>query len=162
LGGSGFIACFIGGLTFGAGTRKHRVKQDLLEGAEGTGSVLAMLTWFTFGAVVFEQGLGLFSLPVLVYAVASLTLIRVLPVLISLAGTSLRFDSRLFLGWFGPRGLASIVFIVMVLNENLPGSETLAAVVAWTIALSVLFHGLSALPLSRIYGARVTRRKGVL
>jgi NhaP-type Na+/H+ or K+/H+ antiporter len=162
LDGSGFIACFIGGLTFGARTRRDRVKRDLLEGAQGTGNVLAMLTWFTFGAVVLEQGLDLLSLPVILYAVLSLTLIRLTAVLLSLAGTPLRLDSKLFLGWFGPRGLASIVFIVMVLDKNLPGSETLAAVVAWTVALSVVLHGLSAVPLSRIYAARVKGRKGAL
>jgi NhaP-type Na+/H+ or K+/H+ antiporter len=162
LGGSGFIGSFVGGLLFGALMRNHEVKERVLSGAEGVGNVMSLLTWFTFGAVVFGQSLQELNWQVPVYAVLSLTVVRMLPVFLSLIGTSLRTDSSLFLGWFGPRGLASIVFVVMVMNEKLPGNDTLAAVVTGTVALSIIAHGLSAVPLAKVYAKRVSDRQGVV
>jgi NhaP-type Na+/H+ or K+/H+ antiporter len=92
---------------------------------------------------------------VLLYAILSLTVIRMVPVFLCLVGKNLRIDTQLFIGWFGPRGLASIVFLVMVVGENLPGNTTIIAVVVWTIFLSVVLHGLSANLLASSYGARV-------
>jgi NhaP-type Na+/H+ or K+/H+ antiporter len=158
LGGSGFIACFVGGLVFGGLTKQH--KEILLNGAEGSGKVFSLLTWFIFGAVVVGKGLETLSWEAAAYALLSLTVIRMLPVIVCLAGVEARFDTKLFVAWFGPRGLASIVFIVMVLQENLPGGETLAAVVVCTVALSIIAHGISAVPLARIYGQRVADRDG--
>jgi NhaP-type Na+/H+ or K+/H+ antiporter len=152
LGGSGFIACFLGGLIGGALMREH--KEDLLRAAEGTGDTLALLTWVTFGAVVASSALEHFAWDALVYAILSLTIIRMLPVFLTLTGTELTVSDKLFLGWFGPRGLASIVFIVIVLNENLPGGETLMMTVVWTVILSIIAHGLTANPLAALYGAR--------
>jgi len=152
LGGSGFIACFVGGLIGGALMREH--KEALLHAAEGSGDTLALLTWVTFGAVVASSALEYFAWDALVYAILSLTVIRMLPVFLSLTGTDLTVSDKLFLGWFGPRGLASIVFIVIVLNENLPGGETLMMTVVWTVILSIIAHGLTANPLAALYGAR--------
>ena len=162
LGGSGFISCFVGGLVFGGLMKNHKVKEEALNGAEGTGNVLSLLTWFTFGAVVFGKSLQQFDWQVLVYAILSLTIVRIVPVFLCLIGVTMRADSKLFMGWFGPRGLASIVFIVMVLDEKLPGSDTLAAVVAGTVALSIIAHGLSAVPYAKIYAKRVADRDGVV
>ncbi len=162
LGGSGFIGCFVGGMVFGSLTRNHEVKERVLNGAEGLGNVLSMLTWFTFGAVVFGASLQHFDWQVLVYAIASLTVIRIIPVFLCLIGVPLRFDSKLFLGWFGPRGLASIVFIVMVSAEQLPGGDTLRAVVTGTVALSIIAHGLSAVPFANLYAKRVSDRQDVV
>lgn len=158
LGGSGFIACFVGGLVFGklAGERKEKV----LGAAEGTGDVLALLTWVTFGALVVGHHLEHLSWSVMAYALLSLTVIRMVPVFICLAGMRLRMDTLLFAGWFGPRGLASIVFIVIVIGEKLPGSSTLVATVTATILLSVILHGLTANPLVAAYGARAKARDG--
>ena len=155
LGGSGFIACFVGGLIGNLLMRQE--KEDLLRAAEGTGEVLALLTWVTFGAVVASNLSDYFAWDALVYAILSLTVIRMLPVYLSLTGLGLDVSDKLFLGWFGPRGLASIVFIVIVLNENLPGGETLKQTVVWTIVLSVLAHGLSANPLAAWYGNRQSK-----
>ena len=94
------------------------------------------------------------------YALMSLTVVRIVPVFICLAGTSLSTDTKLFCGWFGPRGLASIVFIVVVMGENLSGGDTLAATVAVTILLSVVLHGISANPLSSAYAHRLKARGG--
>ena len=142
LGGSGFIAAFAGGLLFGwlAKSRKHA----LLLAAEGTGDTLALLTWVVFGAGMVGQAVAGFSWTIVLYAVLSLTVVRMLPVFLALSGTGLRNDEKLFIGWFGPRGLASIVFIVIVLGENLPGAQTLASVVVCTVVLSIIGHGLSA------------------
>ena len=152
LGGSGFIACFLGGLFGGALMREH--KKDLLRAAEGTGDTLALLTWVTFGAVVASSAIEYFAWDALVYAILSLTIIRMLPVFFVLTRMGLSVSDKLFLGWFGPRGLASIVFIVIVLNENLPGGETLKQTVVWTVILSIIAHGLTANPLAALYGAR--------
>ena len=135
--------------------REH--KKDLLRAAEGTGDTLALLTWVTFGAVVAGNLSEYFAWDALLYAILSLTVIRMLPVFLVLSRMGLTVSDKLFLGWFGPRGLASIVFIVIVLNENLPGGETLKETVVWTVILSVLAHGLTANPLSALYGARQSK-----
>lgn len=83
-----------------------------------------------------------------------------LPVFLCLIGKGLHRDTLLFMGWLGPRGLASIVFVVMVMAEKLPGNDTIVAVVPWTIVLSVVLHGLSANPLAAMYGARADARGG--
>jgi len=162
LGGSGFIGAFVGGLVFGGLTRSHKVKEEVLNGAEGVANVMSLLTWFTFGAVVFGRSLQQFDWQVLAYAILSLTIVRIVPVLFCLTETGLRGDSKMFIGWFGPRGLASIVFIVMVIDENLPGNDTLTAVVTGTVALSIIAHGLSAVPFSRLYAKLVSDRRGII
>ncbi len=113
-----------------------------------------------FGAVLIAKAVDSFSFMVLLYAVLSLTVIRMLPVFLSLTGTGLRTDEKLFIGWFGPRGLASIVFGVIVVNSDLPGGDTIAAVVTYTIVLSVIAHGLSANPLVRALAARISHSEG--
>ncbi|MGB5528172.1 MAG: cation:proton antiporter [Gemmatimonadota bacterium] len=152
VGGSGFIASFSGGLLFSALAKKH--KHELLATAEGVGSTLALATWVVFGSAVVGQMMGGFSWRIAVYAVLSLTVVRMLPVFLSLNGTGVGTKARLFMGWFGPRGLASIVFIVIVLNERLPGNETLALVVVCTVLLSILAHGFSANPLIAALASR--------
>ncbi|QDU60884.1 K(+)/H(+) antiporter NhaP2 [Planctomycetes bacterium Pan216] len=160
LDGSGFIGAFVGGLVFGGSTNTLKDKEAVLNGAEGAGNVLSLLTWFTFGAVVFDRSLEALSWQVVVYAVLSLTLVRMLPVFVSLHGAPVRRDTKLFLGWFGPRGLASVVFVVMVMADQLPGNDTMVAVVTWTVTLSVIVHGLSAEPLATMYGKLVRDRDG--
>ena len=150
-GGSGFIASFVGGMTFGAMIKKQ--KHEVLEAAEGVGDALAMLTWFTFGTLLLSRPPISFDWRIITYAIASLTVVRMLPVFLCVSGMQLDTSTKLFIGWFGPRGLASIVFAVMVLNANLPGGSTLVAVAAWTIVLSVVLHGISANPLSSYYSS---------
>ena len=150
LGGSGFIAAFTGGLLFGGLERRHH--KTFLRAAEGAGDTLALITWVIFGSAVIGQAIGNFSWRILVYSVLSLTLIRMLPVFLSLIGSKLTFHDKLFIGWFGPRGLASIVFAVIVLNADLPNSGTMAMVVACTVMLSILLHGITANPWASVYG----------
>jgi NhaP-type Na+/H+ or K+/H+ antiporter len=158
LGGSGFIAAFVGGLTFGGLTRQH--KQEFLSSAEGTADTLALVTWFAFGTVLITLLFDELSWQVVVYAVLSLTVIRMLPVFLCLTGKGLKQDTLSFIGWFGPRGLASIVFLVMVVGADVPGKDTIVTTVAWTIVLSIVAHGLTANRLASIYGARVKSRNG--
>ena len=155
VGGSGFVACFLGGLLAGSIAKEH--KHRLLAAAEGTGDVLALFTWVIFGAAVVGQAAGAFTWDVVLYAVLSLTVIRMVPVLLSLAGSGLPLAGKLFVGWFGPRGLASIVFAIIVFQQNLPGGRTLALVVACTVILSVIAHGISATALAEALGKRLKK-----
>ena len=152
LGGSGFIAAFSGGLLFGGLAKQHR--EELLLAAEGTGDTLALITWVIFGSAVVGQAVGHFSWLILLYAVLSLTAIRMLPVFVVLTGLGVSNEGKLFMGWFGPRGLASIVFGVIVLNANLPNSGPIAMTVVCTIMLSILTHGVTANPWAKAYSAR--------
>ncbi len=153
LGGSGFIASFVGGLVFGGTARSD--KEDLLLASEATGDIMSLITWVVFGSAVVSLAIGQITWAILLYAILSLTVVRILPVLFSLSGVSLDLESKLFVGWFGPRGLASIVFAVIVLDANLPNSEMLAITVACTVILSVLAHGLTANPWAGRYGKRM-------
>ncbi len=145
--GSGYIAAFTGGLLFGF-LAKDKAHQLVLA-AEGAGETLALVTWMLFGAMVIGTAFKQFTWEVLVYALLSLTVIRVVPIFLSLAGTGESVSSRLFLGWFGPRGLASIVFAIIVINAEVPGGEFLALVVICTVFLSLVAHGITARPLAK-------------
>ena len=145
--GSGYIAAFTGGLLFGRllGKSKHQ----FVVAAEGIGETLAMLTWLVFGVAVVAGIIGLVTWQIMIYALLSLTVVRILPIFLSLTGTASTKQDRLFLGWFGPRGLASIVFVVIVLDSDLPGGEVIALVVILTVFLSLIAHGFTAKPLSK-------------
>ena len=157
LGGSGFIAAFIGGALFGYLAKRER--DALLRAAEGIGDTLALITWVIFGAAVVAKAVISFNWLILLYAVLSLTLIRMLPVFISLIGSGLDTEGKLFVGWFGPRGLASVVFAVIVLDSGLPSSGPIATTVACTIVLSIIAHGITANVWARSMGER--RRKAL-
>ena len=146
--GSGYIAAFVGGLFFGF--RAKEATHRLVLASEGTGETLALMTWFVFGATVIGQSFQHFTWEMLVYALLSLTVIRMLPVFLSLSGTGESTSSKLFLGWFGPRGLASIVFAIIVLNKGVPGGEFIAMVVVLTVFLSLVAHGVTANPLAKL------------
>ena len=150
-GGSGFIAAFVAGAIFG-----RLAGQDEANAAfsEELGGVLNGLTMIVFGAAVLGPLWSHIGAAELVYAVLSLTLVRMLPVAVAMLGSGARPPTVLFLGWFGPRGLASIVFGVVVLEAGgLPHTLTLITAMTITIALSVVAHGVSAAPLSRRYAA---------
>lgn len=155
LGGSGFIAAFSGGLLFGGITKEH--KHRLLLAAEGTGDTLGLLTWVVFGSAVMGQSIAYLSWDVLLYALLSLTVVRMLPVFLVLSGMNLTVGEKLFMGWFGPRGLASIVFAVIVLDSHLPGGGTISMTVVCTIMMSIVAHGLSANPLVAALAAKDRR-----
>jgi NhaP-type Na+/H+ or K+/H+ antiporter len=125
--------------------------------AEGTGDTLALITWVVFGAAVVGQTIDSFSWQIVLYALLSLTIVRMLPVFLVLHGMSLRAKEKLFMGWFGPRGLASIVFVVIVLNNDLPGGDVIALTAVCTILLSVILHGISANPLVKALKGRIQK-----
>src|SRR5215204_2772560 len=154
IGGNGFIAAFVGGLVVGPSV--ERVGEQLIRFTETEGQLLNLSVFFIFGVLVFGAIQHL-SWEVALYALLSLTVIRILPVALSLYGTHLRGISVLFAGWFGPRGLASIVLGLIVVEEAplLPGRDEVEVVVALTVLLSVLLHGLTAAPLSAVYARRV-------
>ena len=118
----------------------------MLQASEEFGSLLSIITWLVFGALVIPKAWSSFTPSIWLYALLSLTIIRLLPVLISLLGTRLSGETRLFIGWFGPRGLATIVFAVMIMDSPLQATNTLLATAICTVLLSVLLHGLSANP----------------
>jgi NhaP-type Na+/H+ or K+/H+ antiporter len=150
IGGSGFIAAFVGGGVFG-GLRSGR-GGEVSHLVEEAGSLLAAVTFVVFGAVLLGPALSDLTWEVALYAVLSLTLVRMLPVAISMRGTGARRPTVAFLGWFGPRGAASIVFALLVIEEGgLPGGELLLTTAFVTIGLSIFAHGISAAPLAARY-----------
>jgi len=154
--GSGYIAAFTGGMLFGYIAKDATHK--LVLAAEATGETLALLTWMLFGAMVIGPALKVFTWEVVVYALLSLTVIRMLPIFLSLTGSGESISSRLFLGWFGPRGLASIVFAIIVLDAEVPGGKLLALVVICTVLLSLVAHGISANPMAKWLGRKENRK----
>jgi NhaP-type Na+/H+ or K+/H+ antiporter len=154
IGGNGFIAAFVGGLV--VGPTVERVGDRLIQFTEAEGQLLNLSVFLIFGVLVIGLIQPL-SWEVALYALLSLTLIRMLPVALSLIGTHLRGVSVLFMGWFGPRGLASIVLGLIVVGEApmLPGRDEIELVVALTVLLSVLLHGATAAPLSEAYARRI-------
>ena len=150
LGGSGFIAAFVAGMTFRLVLRRD--PEQLNEFSEEVGGVLNGVTFVFFGAILLGPALGELSWELALYAVLSLTLVRMLPVAIAMLGTRARAPTLGFLGWFGPRGLASIVFAVIVVEEsNLPHEHLIVLAIYLTVGLSVFAHGLSAAPLAARY-----------
>jgi NhaP-type Na+/H+ or K+/H+ antiporter len=150
LGGSGFIAAFVGGMVFGSLRRDRHEEADEL--IEGIGGILNALTFLIFGAVFIGPFLSDLTLPLVVLAVGSLTVVRMLPVAIGLIGARARPPTVAFMGWFGPRGLASIVFAVIVVEESgLTYVREILIAIAATVTLSVFAHGLSARPLTARY-----------
>lgn len=149
-GGSGFIAAFIGGLATAYVTLDAR--KVLMDFAEAEGQFLNLTVFFILGIVISDL-IPLITWQIILYALLSLTVIRVLPVTISLLGSKINWDSILFMGWFGPRGLASIVLALIALERlsPFPGQETFILTVFITVLLSVIAHGITALPFSKLY-----------
>ncbi len=151
-GGNGFIAAFVAGGTFGRTGRG--VLPVAGEFTEDIGQLLSMLTFVVFGSVLAGPGIAGVTVGMVVYAAASLTVVRMIPVAVALTGTGLRRPTVAFLGWFGPRGLASILFgLTVVEAEVLDSAGWMFSVVAVTVVISVLAHGLSAGVLAQRYGA---------
>jgi NhaP-type Na+/H+ or K+/H+ antiporter len=150
LGGSGFIAAFVAGAIFGALAGRESEEASRLP--EEVGGLLGGVTFLAFGAVLLGPTLEHVTWQIALYAVLSLTLVRMVPVAVAMIGSGAGAPTVAFLGWFGPRGLASIVFAVIILEEsNLPGAETILLTSYLTVGLSVFAHGISAAPLATRY-----------
>ena len=152
LGGSGFIAAFVGGLA--AGSRLRDERAPALGFTDEEGAVVGAFVFFALGLFAVEL-FDQLTWQECAYAVLSLTLVRMLPVAIALIGSGLRAPTVAFIGWFGPRGLASVVLALVVLEEEhqLPHIDTVVLTTLVTVILSVVAHGFSAAPLSGRYGA---------
>jgi sodium/hydrogen antiporter len=150
LGGSGFIAAFVAGMVFRLALRRD--PEELNQLTEEVGSVLNGITFVLFGAILLGPALAELSWQLALYALLSLTLVRMIPVVIAMWGSHARAPTLGFLGWFGPRGLASIVFAVIVIEESqLPHEHLIVLAIYLTVGLSVLAHGLTAAPLADRY-----------
>jgi NhaP-type Na+/H+ or K+/H+ antiporter len=151
--GNGFVAAFIGGLVFG-NTLAFKCKY-LYEFAETEGQILILLTFMAFGVVMIPMVLPNLDGSYIVFALLALTIIRMLPVSTALLGTGIKPVSSLFLGWFGPRGLASILFALLILEKtDIAHKGELFVIIVVTVVTSILLHGVTATPLSRWYGLR--------
>jgi sodium/hydrogen antiporter len=145
LGGSGFIAAFVAGIVFGVLAGELAEPTTAL--AEESGELLEAATFLLFGAVLLGPAVGDLDWRIAVYAALSLTVVRMFPVALAMLGTGMRTVTVGFLGWFGPRGLASIVFVLLLVERTeLAERSLMLSVVTWTVALSVFAHGLTALP----------------
>jgi NhaP-type Na+/H+ or K+/H+ antiporter len=152
--GNGFIAAFTAGLCLGTIVRGPC--KDIIDFSEDEGQLLALLTFLVFGATIAGPALDELTWEIAAYAVLSLTAVRMVPVALSLIGMHMRTDTIAFIGWFGPRGLASILFGLLVLEEaDLANGPQIYLIVTWTVLLSVFAHGVTASPLSNRYGARL-------
>ena len=150
--GNGFIAAFVAGLTF-----SNTLKQKcvfLFEFAESEGQILVLMTFFAFGCAMIPMALPEIGVLGIVYALLALTVLRMLPVSLSLLGTGIKPATSAFLGWFGPRGLASVLFVLLILEEmGVAHKDTIFTVTITTVTLSILLHGVSAGWAARRYGA---------
>ncbi len=151
LDGNGFVAAFCGGLAFGA-CAGRRAPQELVF-LEQMGELVSVLVWLAFGAIAIPIMLERVDTRMVLYAVLSLTVVRMLPAALALIGGGLSRRTVLFVGWFGPRGLASLVFALLALEALGPVADEAVAIVTVTVLLSVLAHGLTAAPLAATYGA---------
>jgi NhaP-type Na+/H+ or K+/H+ antiporter len=157
--GNGFIAAFVGGIAFGA--IGGRPSERLMPFVEETGALVSLLVWLAFGVVAVVPAITGLTWQTVVYAVLSLTIIRMVPVAVALAGARLGAAAVALVGWFGPRGLASVVFALLALEElgeRVAGPAV--SVIGFTVLLSVIVHGATAEPLARHCGPRIALAAG--
>src|SRR6185437_7011318 len=151
--GNGFIAAFTGGLAYGATSGKRG--ERLVPYVEETGALVSLLVWLAFGAIAVVPAFEGLTWQRVLYAALSLTVIRMVPVALALAGRRLGRAAVAFVGWFGPRGLASVVFALLALEDLGQTAGPAVSVIAFTVLLSVVAHGLTANPLAQRYGPRL-------
>jgi NhaP-type Na+/H+ or K+/H+ antiporter len=150
-GGNGFIAAFFAGLY--AGNTCEKTRQHIEDFTETEGELFVLMSFFLFGLVFVPLTLPYITFDVVLYAFLSLTVLRILPVMICLIGAKLDLATMAFIAWFGPRGIASILYVLIVVHEigTMEGYETIYAVVTLTVLMSILAHGLTAQPFANLY-----------
>ena len=159
LDGSGFVGAFVAGIAFGAVAPKIVVRRETT--VDTVGQLLVLWVFALFGAEAIWPAFEHVDTQMLLYAVSSLTIVRMAPVAVALAGGGFSRASTAYLGWFGPRGTASIIFALVVVEESeLPATSLIVQVVAVTVTLSVIAHGLSAHPGAAAYARAVGRLRG--
>jgi NhaP-type Na+/H+ or K+/H+ antiporter len=155
--GNGFIAAYFSGLLLG--TTTHAVRERIQEFGEAESQVLQLLIFLLFGMVLIPLSYQHWDWQAWVYAILSLTVIRILPVVLSLTGTGLTRGTKYFIGWFGPRGIASVLYLLMVALElGTAGLEQMISVIVLTVFLSIYLHGISANPLSKLYNKNILQQ----
>ncbi len=151
--GNGFIAAFFSGLTYG--NLHVNYSKFLHEFTETESQFLSYLTFFLFGALILPEAMTHFTPDMFIYAFLCLTLVRMVPVAMSMMGSGLRLPEIAFIGWFGPRGLASLLFALLIVEDlKVMQAEFVQTVVAATVLLSIVLHGITAAPLSQKLGRR--------
>jgi NhaP-type Na+/H+ or K+/H+ antiporter len=152
--GNGFIAAFFAGLY--AGNTCNKTRQHIENFAESEGELFVLISFFVFGLAFVPQMWPFVTVDVVIYALLSLTVLRMLPVMICLIGTKLDFATMAFIAWFGPRGIASILYVLIVAHElgEIQGLEIIYAVVMVTVLMSIIAHGLTAQPLANWYSKK--------
>lgn len=154
VGGNGFISAFVAGLGLTIGISSDHVRHQIQEFGETVGTQLIMVVFLIFGLVMVPAAVEYWGWPELIYALASLTVIRMIPVAIAMIGSGFDWRTVAFIGWFGPRGIASVLYLLMALAAiGFTGFEQVMSVIVLTVMISVYAHGISALPLSHRYGA---------
>ena len=150
-GGNGYIAAFFSGLFLG--NSSEVLREHVESFAESEGEFLIMISFLIFGLVFIPMTIAYWDLKALLFAILSLTVLRMLPVVLSFGFFKVDFSTRLFYGWFGPRGIASILYILVAVGQlgDIKGHEQIFAVASLTIFLSIILHGLSAQPLAVLY-----------
>jgi len=152
--GNGFIAAFVAGIGLTAAITSANVRHQVQEFGETEGMQLILVVFLIFGLAMVPAAAPYWGVRELIYAVASLTVLRMLPVAISLIGARLDWQTITFIGWFGPRGIASVLYLLMAVAAiGFDGYEQVMSVIVLTIMISVYAHGISAMPLSDRYGA---------
>ncbi len=153
--GNGFIAAFVGGVMLGV--RTEAIRERIQEFSEAEGQQLSLFIFLILGMVGVPIFYQYWDVAAVVYALLSLTLIRMLPIALSLIGSGVDWTTRWFIGWFGPRGIASVLYLLMVIGElSINGLEYALSVIGLVILLSVLLHGISAVPLVKRYSQSTT------
>lgn len=154
VGGNGFISAFVAGLGLTLAISSDAVRHQIQEFGETEGTQLILIVFLLFGLVMVPVASQFWGGPELLYAILSLTLIRMVPVALSMIGSGFDWRSVAFIGWFGPRGIASVLYLLMAVAAiGFSGYERIMSVIVLTIMISVYAHGISATPLSRRYGA---------
>ena len=149
--GNGFIAAFVAGLTYG--NLHVSYSKFLHEFTETESQFLSYMTFFLFGALILPEAIEHISWQIVLYAGLSLTVVRMLPVFVAMLGLGLRLPTIAFLGWFGPRGLASLLFAMLILEDlQVAQAEFIQTVIATTVLFSVVLHGVTAAPFSKKLG----------
>lgn len=159
-GGNGYISAFFSGLILG--NTDMELRKNIEDFAESEGELLIMVSFLVFGLVFIPISISHIDLQSWIYAIASLTLLRMVPVVMGFGFFKLSLPTRLFIGWFGPRGIASILYILVAVHQlgGIEGHEKIFTVATLTITLSILLHGLSARPLASVFARYVERRGG--
>lgn len=150
LGGNGFIAAYVAGMLLG--THNELVRERMKEFGEAGSQIMILFIFLLFGIILVPLSYQLWDLRALIYAILSLTVVRMVPVAISLIKSGLDLKTNLFIGWFGPRGIASVLYMLMaIIQLGTEGYEQMVSIITLTVLLSIFLHGISAVPLSGIF-----------